>query len=288
MLLIFALTFIVQLAQRASFANSADNGYKLQSPAPPSSVPTATTFSRSGPFDIDPATFRRIVASTKLSQQGASDLKNGDWQKAEDGFRQALALLPDNDEATYGLAQCADHAGDTATAVAYYRRNIYTSDPPRYGTVLGDEFKENSVDRLMQFALLLNKAGQVDESVSIFNHAIVLFNYGAEGHRLPPVTLPAIGSRIGDTPYTPQRLKALADIALSWDEFDHKVQLQELQEATQLAPDMAVTWLYLGRYHYGRNLPGSPEIFHQAMQKVLQLDNGDAAAQAREWLKNEP
>ncbi len=199
---------------------------------------------------VDQDSFRRIDKSVDLAKAGDEAAGRGDWLQATASYQQALDLWPDNSTALYGLGKAADAAGDTAKAIGYYRRVIYTNDPNRHGTVVGDGFDTNDVARLMEFALLLSKAGQEPEALTVYRRAAHLLNYqDADTNGGKPyldVLLPEFGGTPNEWAYTPERMQAMAYVAHAYerDDFGHKLAQAELQRAIDLAPDSPVPYFY--------------------------------------------
>lgn len=201
---------------------------------------------------VDQDSFRRIDKSVDLAKAGDEAAERGDWPQATTYYQQALNLWPDNSTSLYGLGKAADAAGDTANAIGYYRKVVYTSDPSRHGTVVGDGFDTNDVTRLMEFVLLLSKAGQKQEALAVYRRAAHLLNYrDADTNGGKPylkVLLPEFGVDPNAAVYTPQRLQAMARVAISIEAgaFGSKDALPQVQEAVRLYPDSPITYFYLG------------------------------------------
>lgn len=147
------------------------------------------------------------------------------------------------------MGKCADAAGDTAGAVQYYRTATYADNSPhtQWNTQTSD------VARLMEFVLLLSKAGQESEALAVYRRAAHLLNYqDADTNGGKPyldVLLPEFGNSPGEWAFTPQRLEAMAHIGHAYrrEDFDHKLAQVELQKAIDLAPDSPVAYFYKGR-----------------------------------------
>ena len=190
---------------------------------------------------------RVSTQSTGISDKGDADAKQGDWAQAQEQYRQALAIWPDNSAALYGMGRCAEAAGDTASAINYYRTASYADNSPHsvYNTQTNDPV------RLMEFALLLSEGGQEKESLSVYQRAAGLLNY-VDGKPNLHVLLPDF--RSGSWTYSPQRLRAMArvGIAVGPGNWDDKKALTELQEASTLAPDSPLPYFYEGRVLIGK------------------------------------
>lgn len=186
--------------------------------------------------------------SLALAKQGDAAAKGSNWAGAQTYYQQALDLWPDNSLALYGLGRCADAAGDTARAVSYYRMATYADNSPhtKYNT------QTNDVTRLMEFVLLLNRAGQEPEARAVYHRAAHLLNYrDADTNGGKPylkILLPEFDNRPNAIPYTPQRLQAMVRVAISIEAgaFGGKDALPQVQEAVRLYPDSPITYFYLG------------------------------------------
>ncbi len=185
--------------------------------------------------------------SNDFVKAGNDFAKNSNWTNAQSQYQQALELRPKNEQALYGLATCSLATGDIAKAIDYNRQAIY------HDGSASDGFYENNVEKLMQFALLLNRTGQAAEAVSVYNHAASLLDYqdsqynGGKPHLkvlLPEIAaMPSLPSQVQ---YTPERLQALADTALSRGGNDYKQARIHIEEAVALYPDSAAVQYYLG------------------------------------------
>ncbi len=186
--------------------------------------------------------------SLDIAKAGDAAAKQGNWKAAGAYYQQALDLWPDNSDALYGLGKYADAAGDTASAVRYYRTATYADNSPhtKWNT------QTNDVARLMEFVLLLSKAGQEPEARAVYSRAAHLLNYRDadtnEGKPYLKVLLPEFDNSSNAIPYTPQRLQAMARVAIAIEAgaFGSKDALPQVQEAVRLYPDSPITYFYLG------------------------------------------
>ena len=193
---------------------------------------------------------KKTFDSFALVDQGDASVKRFAWKEAKQDYQQALDLLPDSKPALYGLAKCSQNDGDIPKAIEYYREAIYSANPAAKG------FGETNTSRLMELALLLNKTGQVDEAILVYNHAAFALDYqDSENHNGQPhlkVLFPEImRERIqaDQVRYTPERLQALADalLACKMDGFwSYKEIKAHAQEAARLYPDSAAVQYYVG------------------------------------------
>ncbi len=240
---------------------------------------------------------RRESSSGDLTKQGDADAGLGNWTQAAQHYQDALALWPDNPEGLYGLGQCAAARGDLTQAVSYYRLAIYTKEPGYVGMVPGSSFQTNDVERLMQFVLLLGRAGQAAEGVLVYNRAALLLDYEGESAPVVKVLLPELAvepTQPNQVQYTPERLQALADTALARQGFDYKVQRVYIQEAVKLYPDSAVIQYYLGEalsdsYYHTLEHPAPDKVaMTAAYNKTIELGDDQAVAAAKERLSMYP
>ncbi len=231
---------------------------------------------------------RRLSDSSDLADKGDADAARGDWAQADAHYRQALALWPGNDNALYGLGKEADAAGDTAGALGYYRKAIYTTNPRHHGLVPGDGYDTNDVVRLMEFVLLLDKAGQKQEALAVYGRAAYLLNYrDADTNGGKPylkVLLPGFDASPDAVSYTPRRLQAMARVAISNEEraFGSEDALPQAQEAVRLYPDSPITYFYLGKQLDFMEKKGAKAAY----EKAAALGDDKVVAAAQEELKN--
>ena len=224
-----------------------------------------------------------------LVKLGDGAAKIGDWPVAENDYRQALETSPAHglgcQLALYGLIACCRATGDTTKGLEYSRQAIY-----RHGSA-AEGFSENDAEKLMPFALLLNKTGQSAEAMSVYNHAAYLLDYeDSQYHGGQPtlkVLLPEIAlsnARPDQVQYTPEHLQALADTALAHEEIglenDQKA-IAHMKEAVKLFPDSATVQYYRGEVLLG---PANSAEAKAAYQKATELGDDRTAAAAKERL----
>ena len=226
----------------------------------------------------------KVLGSLALAERGDASIKHLAWKEAKQEYQQALDLLPDSKPALYGLAKYSQNDGETAKAIEYYRKAIYSTNPADKG------FGETNTSRLMEFALLLNKTGQIDEALSVYNHAATALDYQdsdtRNGEPHLKVLLPEIVRervQADQVRYTPERLQASANTALAYEEMafgSNKEALSHMQEAVKLYPDSPVTHYYLGEA-----LPSGSPREKAAYKKASELGDGETKAAAKERLK---
>lgn len=226
--------------------------------------------------------------ANSLTKAGSEAAMHGDWQGAEEQYQQALELLPKSRLALYGMAECSQAIGDTTKAINYSRQAIYRDGAAASG------FYENDTARLMQFALLLNKAGQTAEALSAYNRAAYALDYqdsqynGGRPHLkalLPELTFGL--ARPNQVQFTPQHLQALAETALAHEElgFGSNEDAQaHVKEAVKLYPESSITNYYLGEVLLTRDRAGA----RVAYAKAAQLGDETTRAAAKERITQLP
>lgn len=183
--------------------------------------------------------------SGKLSAKAIAEAAQGDWAHALPNYQQALTLDPENASALYGMANFSVTEGDTQAAIGYYRQVIYAkSQPP-----ILPAFRDSTVYRLMDFALLLSQSGQQEEAVRVYQQAAHTLNYNGDKPKLT-MLFPEFGDGPGQIAFTPKRLQALADTGWVFDhvDFDRAGARKRLQEAVELYPASPVVYFYRGRH----------------------------------------
>lgn len=200
---------------------------------------------------LNPELSQAIGDSFNFSRAGDAAVNRGAWQEASSDYQQALGLAPANRPALYGMAKCAEKSGDTKSAINYYRAAIYTSEPGRYGTVQDDGFQENMPEKLMEYALLLSKTGQEQESLFVCRRAVSLLNYD-NGKPDLKVMLPDFTAE--DFAYTPKHLQAIAHLTIGIVASGHGETnaLPELIQAIFLAPKRRLQVSTLANISMGR------------------------------------
>ena len=224
-----------------------------------------------------------------LVKIGDAFAQSGDWQNAQSQYQQALDISPQrglgHQLALYGLIAYCRANGDTTKGMDYSRQAIYHKGLATEG------FYENDTEKLMQFALLLNKTGQSMEAVQVYNHAASALDYQDsqynEGRPHLKVILPEVvmeRTSPAQVQYTPEHLQALADTAIAYKEVgftpDQEI-LGRMQEAVKLYPDSPVTHYYRGEIISAKDTAGAKAEF----QKAAELGDEATAAAAKERLK---
>lgn len=244
------------------------------------------------------------AASDALREQGDAEMKKGNFSAARDDYDQALNIWPNCKPNLYAAAECAAAAADYPRSLGYYRRAIYTDNPFLYGTIPGDGFQENNLTRLMQFALVLDKAGQTAEALFIYNHAAYARDYQDSASRNGEPSLEVLFPEIvtervlpDQVRYTPEHLQALADTALAREEMSfgsNKEARKHMLAAVKLYPDSAAVQYYLGEaladsYNFTAEYPAQDKLdMTAAYKKAIKLGDDKTAAAAKERLSMYP
>jgi tetratricopeptide (TPR) repeat protein len=231
---------------------------------------------------IDPEEAKQENNSVDYAKQGDINLHRLDWRGAQQEYQEALRLWSGNMNALYGLAKCSQAAGDPAKALDYYRKAVYPANPA------DKDFKENDTTRLMEFALLLNKAGQTAEAILVYNHAAYALDYQDSQFRngepslkvlLPEIVVERVSP--DQVRYTPEHLQALAETALAHQNHDAKEERAQMDAAVKLYPDSPVTHYYQGEVLFRANDPDAKAAY----QKATELGDDKVSEAAKERLK---
>ena len=231
-----------------------------QAPAPRSVYDACSSYhSDSQPNESDV----RAAAEIKAGQAA---LKASDFAKAEAEFRASISDSPDG-PAYLGLADTLTAQGRVIEAIQTYRMLFHPGNHLSFG---GSYFMQAQ----MKYALLLNRAGQWEEAVAVFEAALP---------SVPDRGMTNIGVHFDPDVPQPAGLAAAAHIALGLDAnwhcnalggFDHELAFQEYTKALQIAPDWATANYYHG-YGWQRLDPksrariGSVRQAKSALQKAL-------------------
>lgn len=259
-----------------------------QSPAQPQSSAqmTAAQIAAAG-IAINPGSLHREPAPNVLEAgrlcraaitRGEDALKVGNADKAVRAFQEALGLEPNEVLALQRLAEGYTAQGNLDRAIDTYRFLLY--DHPGKGW---SSSCSSDPALLMRFALALLQTGQAEEALSVYHHALGFFNY-RDGKPANKVLLPEFGSGPGQWAYTPQRLQAMAHVALAEESahFDGKEELSNLQVAAGLDPDSGIPQFYIGMYLFAH---GRHDQAKAALQQAIQMGGDKMAAAAQEYLK---
>ena len=296
LLLVVSCQLNAVLAQTASLPAVTTASLAKQNSAAKVKEPLAGTASfqlLSSPF-LSPTALARLKQkrvqeneSYALVKSGDEDAKVGNWTTAENNYQQALETSPAHglgcQLALYGLIACCRATGDTTKGLEYSRQAIY-----RHGSA-AEGFSENDAEKLIPFALLLNKTGQSAEAMSVYNHAAYLLDYEDSQYHGGQPTLKVLFPEVvmgealpAQVPYTPEHLQALVDTVLAYGERgpdSKKEGLAHMKEAVTLYPDSAAVHYYLGEA-----LPSRTPEQKAAYQKAAELGDDATAAAAKERL----
>jgi tetratricopeptide (TPR) repeat protein len=205
------------------------------------------------------------------------------WAKgdfAEADYRKTVAAWPEDSEALYGLGQCIARQGDAAIAAAYYRQGVYKS----YGLPPKLVLDESLSYRLMEYALLLQQAGEKDEALRIYQHAVGLLNF-RDGKPNLKVPLPEFGARTHPTPAQFQAM-ALVGIAVDLGWAASKRAIASLDQAAALAPDSPIPYFYRAKHNSGYD--DRTESARADIQKAIHLGDPQTAEEAQQKMKSLP
>ena len=178
-----------------------------------------------------------------LAKQGDTDVTSGNWDQARESYQKAFDIWPDNTFALYGLGNYAASIGNTATAIKYYRKAVYSDNPYE----APDGIRENDAGRLMEYALLLSKAGQPKEALTIYRRGAHVLNF-LDGK--PNLVVPLPDFEPEGWVNTPKHLQAMAHLGLAIDKagFGNALVEKQLQQAVALAPDSPLPYFYRAQH----------------------------------------
>ncbi len=187
-------------------------------------------------------------AGNLLTAAGKSAAAKGDWEQAKSLFLQALekypSTYPGDYEAQWGMVQYYQRVGDSAGELKYYRAFTYQ------GEAVEANIRTLDTTKLLTYALLLNKAGQTAEAITIYNYAAMILKY-VDSKPSKGYLLPLFGTEQGQIAYRSTRLQALAQVGLgvssqATQELTPAERVVHLKEAARLYPNSPVVQSYLG------------------------------------------
>ncbi len=248
-----------------------------------------TVLVSTGKTGIDKAAVKareeRDVAASQAVSEGEAYFKAGNTHLAIDSYKAALDISPTNGLAYRRLAEAYTALGKLDEASRAFHKFLVEGFGPGNGNGgVGD-----TADEWAEYALVLVKTGQSAEAIRCYNHAASLLDFEDSkdngGKPALKVLFPEIVS--GDAlpeqvQYTPERLQALADSLLAYEQqgfWSDKEVLTHAQKAAKLYPDSGVTHYYLGEV-----LPPSNPQQKAAYQKAAELGDDRTVAAAKEWL----
>ncbi len=266
------------VSAQSAWHNANDQSNQEESNGQPSRIGGGSFRNNRG---IDPQQIQAGQNAQAAIILGEGLLKVGKVEEAIHSFQTAINYEHTDGLAYQRLAEAYTAAGQLDKAVDTYRKVMYNRLGPGVGNIQGSK-----VEVLMQFALLLQRTNHIEEAVTAYRRGAYLLNYrDSENHEGKPylkVMLPTFGSG-GDIPYTPQRLQALAHIAIAIETFSFgdKEALAHLREAARLYPDSPVAHFYLGeQLHRMQNREAK-----SAYAKAAALGDDRVGAAAQEALK---
>lgn len=215
---------------------------------------------------------------------GEALMKAGDLNGAVGAFQEVIAYMPNDGLAYQRMAEAYAAAGKLPEASWAFHKFLVEGFGPGTNGGVGDNATEWA-----EYAVVLGKTGQPAEAIRCYNHAASLLDFeDSENHGGKPhlkVVFPELAAeptspeQVG---YTPERLQALADSLLAYEQqgfWSDKEVLAHAQEAAKLYPASAVTHYYLGEV-----LPPSSPDKKAAYQKAAELGNNATVAAAKERL----
>ncbi len=242
-----------------------------------------------GKTGVDKAAVRAREEKDAASDQAVSDgeafFKAGNTQLAIDTYKTALDISPSNGLAYWRLAEAYTATGKLDKASRTFHKFLVEG----FGPGNGNGGVVDTADEWAEYALVLVKTGQPAEAIQRYNHAAYLLDYEINGPTkgqpklkvlLPELALEPTSPE--QVPYTPERLQALADTALAYEEKGFgisKEAIAHMQEAVTLYPDSAVTHYYLGEAFPSRSTEQKV-----AYQKAAELGDEATVAAAKERL----
>jgi len=199
-------------------------------------------------------------------------------------YQDALAITPTNGLAYRRLAEAYTASGKLDEASQTFHKVLIKGFGPGVGNGVG-----GTADIWAEYALVLIKTNQPAEAVQAYNHAAYLLDYEVsgpgKGQQKVKVLLPELAAAPTSpeqVQYTPERLQALADSLLAYEQqgfWSDKEVLAHAQEAAKLYPDSGVTHYYLGEV-----LPPSNPGQKAAYKKAVEMGDDATVAAAKERL----
>lgn len=230
---------------------------------------------------------RLVEADNKSNaavSRGEMFLNAGNIVGSIEAFQEALKYVPTNGLAYQRLAEAYTAAGQLDMAVDAYRKVVYDQFGPGVGNGIG-----NNVPVFMQFALVLLRTNHDDEALAVYHRTAHLLNYqDSENHNGKPylsVLLPEFGDGPDQVAYTPQRLAAMAHVAIGYETFgfEDKQPTEHLREAVRLYPDSPVAQFYLAEDLVGR--AGHAREAREAYHAAAQLGGPEVKAQVEKTMR---
>lgn len=256
-----------------------------------SSIPFTNSFPLIGspprqPYRPNPRVVEADNKSNAAVSRGEMFLNAGNIVGSIEAFQEALKYVPTNGLAYQRLAEAYTAAGQLDMAVEAYRKVVYDQFGPGVGNGIG-----NNVSVFMQFALVLLRTNQDQEAQTVYARATHLLNYqDSENHNgkpYLPVLLPEFGDGPGQVAYTPERLAAMAHVAIGYEtySFVEKQPGEHLREAVRLYPDSPVAQYYLAGHLAYRAGPGHSREARDAYLAAAQLGGPEMKANVEKTMK---
>lgn len=222
----------------------------------PGSNPAGT--GKAAPNGFDPA---RTEAANGLVQQGIAQHQTGDVAAAEELYRKALEIEPENPHALHFLGVVLHQKGENAQAVDLIERSIarnpgFADAHSNLGAAL---FK---LKRLPEAAEHFRRAAELQPAMSEAhsNLAAVLKEQGKTKEAIE-----SYKSAHQASPAAPKFVKRLADLYLEHEQFEDAIDWFERYLA--LAPDDAEVWSNMGYAHERRvDLEQAERCYRRAVE----------------------
>ena len=183
--------------------------------------------------------------------RGEALMKAKDLNGAVDVFQQMIVSNSDDGLAYQRMAEAYAAAGKLPEASRAFHKFLVEGFAPGTNGGVGDNATEWA-----EYALVLVKTGQPAEAIRCYNHAASLLDFeDSENHGGKPylkVLLPELAvepTSPEQVRYTSERLQALANTALAYEEKgfgSNKEAIAHMQKAVKLYPDSAAVQYYLG------------------------------------------
>ncbi len=225
----------------------------------------------SSPLGPDLPLIGNAPLAFKLDKAGRLAAEAGNIREAKIDYQQALAACLTDETAILGLARCAVTEGDLTTAITYYRSAIY------------GHHEDDDIDLLTEYILVLNQAGQGQETVSLYNHVTDLCK---KGRCIRKMEFVPRNFRLDGSDYDPAKLQAMTHLmrAMNSSTSDDKRAASEIQAATVFASTSPLVYFYKGLLLELLG-PANNMGAKAAYQKAAELGDNKISAAVKERLK---
>ena len=201
------------------------------------------------PYRKDPKVEEARRKALAAQTQGKLLLKAGKPKEAITALQESLGYDRINGLAFQLLAEAYTATGQLDKAVDTYRTVMYNRIAPGVGNN-----QCNNINVVMDFALVLLRTNNIEEAITWHNHGADLMNpkgNNTQGNPYTKIRFPRFGKNAdaGEIAYTPQRLQALAYVALAkaeWNMGQEPAALGHFREAMRLYPESPVPHFFLG------------------------------------------